>query len=203
MRKRKIIPTDTFDEKDFHKRSFSRAFNERDNYMTPSILVECILPYIESWSKYFKAANQRDPIIWCPFDKEESRYVQILKDEGYEVVFSHIDDGKDFFKYQPDNFDIIISNPPFSTKKMIFERCALELKKPFVLLMNMMAINYQEISNLFFKLGTDIQFIIPDKKVSFDGHTSSFCSGYVCYQFMKRTYFVHLEHNNSNSNFRR
>lgn len=192
-----------FDDKDFHKRSFSRAFNERDEYMTPSILVECILPFIESWSKYFKAVNQREPIIWCPFDKDESRYVQILKDKGYEVVFSHIDDGNDFFKYQPNDFDIIISNPPFSTKKRIFERCIYEIKKPFVLLMNMMAINYQEIGELFSKVGTDIQFIIPDKKVSFDGHTSSFCSGYVCFQFINRTYFVHLEHNNSNSNFKR
>ena len=83
----------------------------------------------------------------------------------------------------------------------IMERIAFDLKKPFVLLMNMMAINYQEIGNFFQFLNPKIQFIIPDKKVSFDGNTSSFCSGYVCYDFIEHTEFVHLLHNNTKNNF--
>lgn len=69
--------------------------------------------------------------------------------------------------------------------------------------MNMMAINYQEIGTLFYSVGSKIQFIIPDKKVSFDGHTSSFCSGYVCYDFIEKTEFIHLENNNTGENFRK
>ena len=68
--------------------------------------------------------------------------------------------------------------------------------------MNMVAINYQNISNFFQFVNPKIQFIIPDKKVSFDGNTSSFSSGYVCYDFIDHTECVHLEHNNSGSNFR-
>ena len=81
------------------------------------------------------------------------------------------------------------------------ERIIFDLKKPFVLLMNMMAINYQNISNLFQFVNPDIQFIIPDKKVRFDGNTSSFSSGYVCYKFIDHTEFVHLLHNNVGNNF--
>lgn len=33
--------------------------------------------------------------IWCPFDKEESQFVQVLRKSGYNVIFSHIDTRKD------------------------------------------------------------------------------------------------------------
>ena len=69
--------------------------------------------------------------------------------------------------------------------------------------MNMMAVNYQIIGELFQSVNPDIQFIIPDKKVSFDGNTSSFCSGYVCYKFIDHTEFINLPNNNTGVNFRK
>ena len=183
------------------KRSFKKAFKAQDEYYTPSILVNMLLPYLQEWEYQFKQRNHRKPVLWLPFDTEESQYYKILKESGFLIVRSHLNDDKDFFTYQPDQFDIIVSNPPFSRKLDIMERIVFELKKPFVLLMNMMAINYQEIGNFFQFVGKEIQFIIPDKKVSFDGNTSSFCSGYVCYKFIEHTEFVHLPHNNTKSNF--
>ena len=185
------------------KRSYKKTFKEQDNYFTPSILVNMIVPYLEKWEKDFIEKNGRKPVIWLPFDTEESKYYTILKEKKFEVVRSHLNDDKDFFTYQPENFDIIVSNPPFSRKLDIMERIIYELKKPFVLLMNMMAINYQNISNLFQFVNPDIQFIIPDKKVSFDGNTSSFSSGYVCYKFINHTECIHLAHNNTKNNFSR
>lgn len=188
------------------KKSFKRNFNVQDEYYTPSILINCIIQYIEHWIFEFKKNNNRDPIIWLPFDTEESKYYQILNKtfgEDAYIIRSHLNDNKDFFTYQPDEFDIIISNPPFSKKLKIFERIIFDFRKPFVLLMNMMAINYQNISNLFQSVGEDIQFLIPDKKVSFDGHTSSFSSGYVCYKFIEKTKFIHLVNNNTGINFRK
>jgi hypothetical protein len=67
----------------------------------------------------------------------------------------------------------------------------------------MMAINYQNISEIFSSVNPKIQFIIPDKKVSFDGNTSSFSSGYVCYNFIDHTEFVNLPDNNSGKYFRK
>lgn len=188
------------------KRSFKHAFKEQDEYYTPSILVQCILPYIESWIYNFNKKHDRSPIIWLPFDTEESKYYQILEDSFKEdaiIIHTHLNDGHDFFIYQPDMFDIIISNPPFSKKLEIMERIIFDLKKPFVLLTNIMSLNYQEIGGLFSFVGEDIQFLIPDKKVSFDGNTSSFCSGYVCYKFIDKTKFIHLPHNNTGDNFRK
>jgi len=183
------------------KRSFKKAFKAQDNYPTPSILVNMLVPYLKKWEIDFISKNGRKPILWLPFDTEESKYYTILKEEGFLVVRSHLNDDKDFFTYQPPQFDIIVSNPPFSRKLDIMERCCFELKRPFVLLMNMMAINYQNVSNLFQFVNPKIQFIIPDKKVSFDGNTSSFCSGYVCYDFIDHTVFHHLPHNNTGNNF--
>lgn len=183
-------------------KSFKRAFlKEKDEYYTPSILVEMLVPYLKKWESDFITKNERTPIIWLPFDTKESKYYQILQNEGFVVTRSHLDDEKDFFKYKPEQFDLIVSNPPFSLKLDIFKRIVLDLKKPFCLLMNIMALNYQEIGKFFAEIGTDIQFIIPDKKVSFDGNTSSFCSGYVCYKFVEKTEFIHLPHNNTGANF--
>lgn len=191
-----------FDEKEYKKRSFKKAFKVQDEWKTPSVLVNMIVPYLKKWESDFILKNGRKPILWLPFDTEESKYYTILKAKGFQVVRSHLNDDKNFFHYQPDQFDIIVSNPPFSSKLDIFERIIFDLHKPFVLLMNMMAINYQEIGNLFQFVGKGIQFIIPDKKVSFNGKTSSFCSGYVCYDFIDHTEFVHLENNNTGTNFR-
>lgn len=183
------------------KRSFKKAFKVQDEWATPSLLVNMLIPYLRKWEIEFVNKNGYRPLIWLPFDTEDSQYYKILKKEGFQVVRSHLNDDKDFFHYQPAQFDIIVSNPPFSQKLKIMERIIFDLKKPFVLLMNIMCLNYQEIGNLFQFVGKQIQFIIPDKKVSFDGNTSSFCSGYVCYDFIDHTEFVHLPHNNSHNNF--
>ena len=183
------------------KRSLKRAFNYQDEYYTPKLLVDILIPYLIAWETVFIEKEGRKPIIWLPFDTEESRYYTVLKEHDFNIVRSHLNDDKDFFTYQPEQFDLIVSNPPFSKKLEIMERIAFDLKRPFILLMNMMAINYQEIDNFFQFLNPRIQFIIPDKKVSFDGNTSSFCSGYVCYDFIDHTEFVHLLHNNTKNNF--
>ena len=185
------------------KRSFKKAFKVQDEWATPSLLVNMLIPYLRKWEIEFVNKNGYRPLIWLPFDTENSQYYKILKKEGFQVVRSHLNDDKDFFNYQPEKFDIIVSNPPFSQKLKIMERIIFDLKKPFILLMNIMCLNYQNVSNLFQCVNPKIQFIIPDKKVSFDGNTSSFSSGYVCYDFIDHTIFCHLPHNNTGNNFSR
>ncbi|WP_342269039.1 hypothetical protein [Spiroplasma endosymbiont of Aspidapion aeneum] len=73
-------------------------------------------------------------VIWCPFDKNDSEFVIILKEKGYKVINSHIDNGQDFYTYQPkEKWDVIISNPPFSNKRVLIEKCE-KFNKPFCLL---------------------------------------------------------------------
>ena len=95
-----------------------------DERYTPAYVVEAILPYIP-----------KDKIIWCPFDTEHSAFVSVLQHNGYKVVHSHMESNQDFFTYQPMEWDIIISNPPFTNKRAIFER-ALSFGKPFALIMS-------------------------------------------------------------------
>ncbi len=52
-----------------------------------------------------------------------------------KVICSHINEGRDFFKYEPEHYDIIISNPPYSLRNDILKRL-FELGKPFAMLMN-------------------------------------------------------------------
>ena len=174
-------------------KSFKKAFKEQDLYYTPKILVEILKPFLE---KYVL----KDKIILCPFDTQESEYVKCLTNWGYTVKFGSLETGEDFFKYDYGDYDIVISNPPFSKKKHIYKKL-FELNKPFFLLGNLMQINYQEIGELFFNKEPQVQMIIPDKKVSFDGNTSSFCSGYFCWNIIPKTEYVHISHNNSKRNY--
>jgi len=165
--------------------------NKNDELYTPEILVNAIIPYID-----------KSKTVWCPFDTSNSEFVTILQKNNINVVYSHIADGKDFFKYEPEHYDIIISNPPFSRKLEVFERLYL-LNKPFAVLMGLPILNYQEVGKYFYDKDSDIQFLIVDKKVSYNGNTSSFNTSYFCRNFLpKDVIFTHLEHNNSNKYYK-
>src|SRR5574344_69718 len=141
-------------------RSLKNTFNKNDELYTPPILVEPIVKYIEDFVDANNCSSSSPLIIWCPFDKKDSEFVKVLSKIDYvKVVYSHIDDGYDFFEYEPKEWDVAVSNPPFSRKKEVFERL-FKLHKPFAMVMNLMAINYQEIGNLF--IDKDVQMLIPD-----------------------------------------
>jgi methylase of polypeptide subunit release factors len=119
---------------------------------------------------------------------------------GHKVIFSHIWYGQDFFEYEPsEHYDYIISNPPFTKKLAVLDRL-YKLGKPFAMIMGLPILNYQEVGEFF--LGKELQLLIVDKKVSFDGNTASFNNSYFCngilpYDIM----FEHLEHNNTKERF--
>lgn len=165
------------------------SFNEKDEYYTPPILVKPILDFIKPKS-----------VIWCPFDTKDSEFVIQLTNAGHKVIYSHIWLGQDFFNYEPEeDYDYIISNPPFTKKLEVFDRL-YKLKKPFAMICGLPILNYQEIGEFF--LDKDLQLLIVDKKVSFDGNTASFNNSYFCYKILpKDLMFYHLEHNNTKNNY--
>ena len=111
--------------------------NPTDEKYTPGYGVLPIIKYIPEGK-----------IVWCPFDTKHSEFVQKFKDAGFHVVYSHIYNGQDFFNYEPSQWDILVSNPPFSRKVEVFERC-LKLGKPFALLMSILIWNYSCSINVF------------------------------------------------------
>ena len=103
------------------------AYSKRppnDEFYTPSIAVEMILPYIP---------NHMTRIWECTAIKE-SKIVQVLRDAGYSVIATHIENGFDFLRHEPADYDLIVTNPPYSLKDKFLKR-AFELKKPFMFLL--------------------------------------------------------------------
>jgi hypothetical protein len=148
-----------------------------DECYTPAYGVTPILEYIP-----------KDSIVWCPFDTTDSEFVKQISLTN-EVVHSHIADGKDFYSYEPENWDIIVSNPPFTNKRKIFER-ALSFDKPFALIMSNTWLNDAAPKQLFAE--KDLQMLMFDKRIEFiqqDGRVSNrvtFSSSYYCYKLLPK-----------------
>ena len=53
--------------------------------------------------------------------KSKKKKHQRLKELGYKVARSSLQEGQDFFEFEPDEWDIIVSNPPFSLKDKVLE----------------------------------------------------------------------------------
>lgn len=148
-----------------------------DECYTPRYAITPLLKYIP-----------KDKIIWCPFDTEESEYVRVFKENGYNVIYSHISNGKNFFEYEPEKWDIIVSNPPFTGKRKIFER-ALSLNKPFALLMTLTWLNDSAPKYLFEQ--KDLQLLMFDKRIKYLNNgiidnKITFSSAYYCYNVLPK-----------------
>ena len=154
----------------------AKTNKESDEVYTPSYAVKPIIKYIKPGS-----------IVWCPFDTVDSAYVEELNAAGFTVIYSRIDDGYNFFEYEPDEYDVIISNPPFSIKDDILRRLN-ELDKPYAMLMPLPALQGQK----RFKYLKGSQALIFDKRINYfkDRKTKeiqkgiSFASIYICKGFL-------------------
>ena len=128
-----------------------------DEQYTPRYGVEVLLPHIQ---------HLKDKIIWCPFDREDSEFVKVFRENGFNVVYSHIDYDQDFFTYEPSEWDVIISNPPYKNKRVFWERC-LDLKKPFALLLPPNILSDSVINVTMRERERELQLLIPSKRMRF------------------------------------
>jgi hypothetical protein len=159
-----------------------------DEYYTPPILVELILPYVKKGST-----------VWCPFDTADSEFVIQLKREGHNVINTHIIDGFDFFELMPPKCDYIISNPPFSCKIDIFKRL-FKMGIPFAMVMNVQILNSHETGNLFKDF--EFELLLPTKRISFTGSAIPFLTCYICYKMLpQQIKYVQVEHTNIGRHF--
>ena len=149
-----------------------------DECYTPDYAVIPILKYIP-----------KNAVIWCPFDTNESEFVKQISKTN-RVIASHISNGQDFYSFEPkEKWDIIISNPPFTGKRKIFER-ALSFEKPFALIMSNTWLNDSAPKQLFKE--KELQLLMFDKRMKFispDGRENNkitFSSSYYCYNFLPK-----------------
>jgi len=153
---------------------------KNDENMTPRYAVVPLIKYIPEGTMW-----DREIVIWCPFDKSDSEFVKVIESIGYTVIYSHIDDGKDFYNYEPKKWDMIISNPPFTNKRKIFER-ALSFNKPFALLMSLTWLNDSAPKQLFTG-EKELQLLMFDKRIQYNNQKKiTFSSAYFCYNFLPK-----------------
>ncbi len=113
-----------------NKQKLDGNVNPNDEFYTPVYAITPLLKYLKPNSN-----------VWCPFDTEESNFVKTFKNNGHNVVCSHIANGQDFFIYAtpPPICDCIISNPPYSLKFEVFKRL-FEIGKPFAMLVGVVGL---------------------------------------------------------------
>jgi hypothetical protein len=125
-----------------------------DELYTPYEAVEMIIKFIPKNVK----------TIWECTAIKNSKIVEILKNNGYNVITSHIENEQDFFKYEPEAYDMIITNPPYSLKDKFLKR-AFELDKPFMFLLPITTLEGVKRGDLF--NNNKIQLLIPNKRFNF------------------------------------
>lgn len=141
------------------------AGSGNDEFYTP---LYAITPII----KYLKAKGFKN--IWCPFDSEDSLFVKTLSDNGFNVLYTHIDMGEDegdFFKLinsplpTENSIDAIVSNPPYSLKTDVLDSL-FKSNIPFAMLLGVVGIFE---SKKRFEMFRDNQFEIMymNKRVSY------------------------------------
>ena len=164
--------------KEIDSQSILYSVGKNDECLTPDYGVKPIIKYIP-----------KNAVVWCPFDTEESEFVKQIRANGNKVIYSHISNGQDFYTWEPkERWDCIVSNPPFTAKRQIFER-ALSFNKPFALIMSNTWLNDAAPKRLFKE--KDLQLLMFEQRMKFlnNGKVQNkitFSSSYFCYNFLPK-----------------
>lgn len=145
-----------------------------DEWYTPAENVKLIVPYL------LRGGYKK---ILCPFDMENSQFVQVLKEYGFDVTYSHIWMGTDFFDLDLSGYDAIVSNPPFSKREAILRKL-FESGKPFAMILNFNGLFDSKTRWELFK-NNKFELIVPLGRMHFfnekcEGNSPNFQSIYVC-----------------------
>lgn len=150
--------------------------NEKyDEFYTPEYAVKPLLKYLP-----------KDKLIWECTDFGKSNITKILKENGYKVVSTNkkeidfLNDNVDF------DFDIIITNPPYSLKDDFLKRC-YEYGKPFCLLLPITSLEGIKRGKLFRENG--VELMVLDKRCNFinsNDKNNWFNTSWFCYKVLPR-----------------
>ena len=157
----------------------------------------------EKLVNFLNLYDLKNKTIWCPFDTENSNIVVVLKENNYNVIFTHIDLGQDFLNFNPQfEFDIIISNPPFSKRTKFFNKLN-SYNKPYIMLQPIMFFNNNSMIRGLIKDSNRYRFLLPNNRMRFiikneygyteKDKTTSFYSFWLCKDlFLDKNTFIEL-----------
>ena len=143
-----------------------------DELYTPVEAIEPLLEYIDN-----------SLIVWEPTDGGHSEISRMLRKNGNEVISTHIAGGHDFFHYEPEQYDCIITNPPYSLKTDFIRR-AYSTGKPFAFLLPITALEGVERGELYRQRG--IELLVLDKRINFMKNKKNiwFNTSWFCYDIL-------------------
>jgi hypothetical protein len=127
---------------------YPKLHNFNEMY-TPSEALDYITPFLNKSLIYWEACYG------------EEYMARELERKGFTVVGSK---EIDCLKQEPENWDFFITNPPFNGNKKFIRR-AIELKKPFALLIRLEHLGGVEACKLLKDF--DFQIIIPEKRINY------------------------------------
>jgi hypothetical protein len=139
-----------------------------DNLYTPESAMLPLLKYIPN--EIMTVWECCDP---GTLDKyiPKSNITKVLRECGYYTKSSDITTGYDFLKETATvNFDMIITNPPYSLKDKFLEKC-FSYGRPFALLLPLTALEGIKRGEMFSKYG--ISLIVLNKRLDFTGKGSN------------------------------
>lgn len=147
-----------------------------DELYTPRYAIEPLIKYLP-----------KDKIIWECTDYGNSNITKVLRENNIKVINTSKSQ-LNFLTDKPDfNFDIIITNPPYSLKDEFIKKC-YEYNKPFALLLPLTSLEGINRGKMFKNNG--IELLVFDKRVDFNGkgscwfNTSWFCHNILPKQLM-------------------
>ena len=123
-----------------------------DDYQTPPSALSILLPHLD-----------RNWTIWEPASGE-GYLSEALREKGFHVIGTDIHEGFDFLQFRPEEFDVIVTNPPYSLKDEFLKR-AYELGKPFAFLLPLTTLEGRKRQSLFGSHG--ISLLVPDRRINF------------------------------------
>ena len=150
--------------------------NEKnDELYTPICAIEPLIKYLP----------KKQITIWECTDFGESNITSVLEYYDYKVVSTH-KKNFDFLKDKPQfDFDMIITNPPYSLKDAFLEKC-FEYGKPFCLLLPITTLEGVKRNILFNKYG--IELLVFDKRINYMKNKKSnwFNTSWFCYKVLPK-----------------
>lgn len=129
-------------------KKYPKLHNFNDMFTPPEAL-DYIIPFLNKdliyWEACYGMGHMADELVKNNFIVIGNKNIDCLKSE-------------------PKNWDFFITNPPFNGNKKFIKR-AIELKKPFALLIRLEHLGGVEAMNLLKDL--DFKIIIPEKRINY------------------------------------
>jgi hypothetical protein len=144
-----------------------------DELYTPKYAIEPLLKYLP-----------QNITIWECTDFGSSNISKVLEENGHKVIKTN-KESFDFLKDTADfEFDIIITNPPYSLKDKFLKKC-YDYGKPFALLLPLTALEGTNRGGYYQEFG--IQLLVLDKRIDFTGNKSCwFNTSWFCWKLLQK-----------------